>query len=209
MQRRKYLAALGSLAAGGAAIGGTGAFAVSTVDRSISVNTAGDGSAYMGFNPTSDYAYIRSGGKFTLEFDSLNQDANTAFRNVFQITNNGSNDLQFQLIDGRSTDSPNGFIGFPDNSPMTLSWSDEADEGTSWSNLNAFPNSPIPLDGDPGTSPTSSPLKLGSGNSAYVHVDFWLDNDDVRVTDEINTSLGAVPDEIGFYASALPQDGDL
>jgi hypothetical protein len=52
MQRRKYLAALGSLAAGGAAAMGTGAFTSARVNRSVSVNVANDANAYIGFDAT-------------------------------------------------------------------------------------------------------------------------------------------------------------
>lgn len=53
MQRRKYLAALGSLAAGGAAMTGTGAFtAAQTGDRGVSVATEDDSDSFLAVFPS-------------------------------------------------------------------------------------------------------------------------------------------------------------
>jgi hypothetical protein len=48
MRRRKLLAGLGSLAAGGAAVMGTGAFSSATASRSVAVDVASDSNAQIG-----------------------------------------------------------------------------------------------------------------------------------------------------------------
>lgn len=64
MQRRKYLAAVGSIAAAGAAGLGTGAFTFVDANRGLTVNTRYDGDALLGISPqgtpNSD-AYIEGG----------------------------------------------------------------------------------------------------------------------------------------------------
>ncbi|HKL28377.1 MAG TPA: hypothetical protein VJ898_03820, partial [Natrialbaceae archaeon] len=53
MDRRKFLVGMGSLAAGGAAVMGTGAFNSTDIRREVSVNVADDNQAYVSFDPTS------------------------------------------------------------------------------------------------------------------------------------------------------------
>ena len=108
MQRREYIAALGSLAAGGAAIGGTGAFTSVEATRSVNVNVVGDASAYLSLtSPTglknSNYASV-SNGQLTLNFDGngeggtgVNIDAVSTFDEVFKMTNNGPHDLDITI----------------------------------------------------------------------------------------------------------------
>jgi hypothetical protein len=70
MQRRKYLAALGSLAAGGAAMTGTGAFSVATVpDRGVTVQVADtDEAGGIGLVPgQTQIAYMNNGGELEID----------------------------------------------------------------------------------------------------------------------------------------------
>ena len=103
MERRKFVVGLGSLAAGGAAAMGTGAFASVEATRSVNVNVAGDQSAYLGLNQTSPYAQV-NGKQLVLNFndnnnkgDGVNADAVTTFDGVFKMTNNGPNDLDITI----------------------------------------------------------------------------------------------------------------
>ena len=217
MQRRKFLLGMGSLAAGGAAATGTGALSVVSVDRDIVASVTGDESAYLAMVPDSQYASI-NGGKLSLSFDKLNRNANTSFRNVFYFQNNGENDLRVQLTDGGSG------VSFPNNSPMVVSYSMSRDEGTAYTNLNVFPNSPNWI-GDKSwghSGPNSADadtgfLDLTPGQTAAIHFDFFLKSDDdssevnSEVTGELGNpqNIGSVPSEIGFYASAVPESGAL
>jgi hypothetical protein len=113
MQRRKYLAALGSLAAGGAAIGGTGAFSSVSAERTVSVAVATDDDSYLGLNPTDERASLNS-GELELDFASsdvkgatnaegLNPNSRTTFLDLFEIVNRGE-DPAFVAVGTKSSD---------------------------------------------------------------------------------------------------------
>jgi hypothetical protein len=101
MNRRKYLATLGSLAAGSAATIGTGAFTSVSAERSVNVSVAGDKKAFLGLKPTSEpngvFASVQ-GGTLTLDFSEttdvggsgLGTDSVYEFDDVFRITNQGT-----------------------------------------------------------------------------------------------------------------------
>ena len=93
----------GSLAAGGAAAMGSGAFASVEATRTVGVNVAGDGSAYLGLSPDSPYAEW-NGKQLVLQFDNngsggqgINADSVSTFDGVFQMTNNGPNELDITI----------------------------------------------------------------------------------------------------------------
>ena len=118
MQRRKFLVGMGSLAAGGAATMGTGAFASVEATRSVGVNVAGDGSAYLGLEKASPYANV-SGKQLQLEFDDngkdgkgVNADAVTTFDGVFRMVNNGPNPLDI-TIDKSGLENPDRWFFVP------------------------------------------------------------------------------------------------
>mgnify|MGYP006275551463 CR=1 FL=1 len=122
MQRRKYLAALGSLAAGGAAMTGTGAFNFANIERDTNINVANDPNAFLALEATSAYAN-GSGGKLSLTFDSnanvsgngINQNSDYSFREVFKITNNGSDPVQVWIEDNESDNNNTvGWFAAPD-----------------------------------------------------------------------------------------------
>jgi hypothetical protein len=103
MDRRKFVIGVGSLAAGGAAAMGTGAFASVEATRSVSVNVAGDGNAYLGLEATSPYAE-RDGKQMELNFagngdggSGINADSVSTFDGVFRMTNNGPNPLDITI----------------------------------------------------------------------------------------------------------------
>ena len=100
--RRKFIAGLGALATGSAAAMGTGAFTSVSANRDVSVGVAGDASAYLGLDADSAYAKQTAGGELALDFtgdyteqngSGLNTRAETAFEGVFDIQNNGTNDV--------------------------------------------------------------------------------------------------------------------
>lgn len=103
MQRRKFIAGLGSLAAAGAAGIGTGAFGSVEATRTVNVNLAGDKNAYLGLEDTSPYANMNN-GQLVLDFtnngsggNGVNRDAVSTFDGVFRMTNNGPNDLDITI----------------------------------------------------------------------------------------------------------------
>jgi hypothetical protein len=117
MQRRKFIIGAGALASGSAAAVGTGAFSSATAQREIQLAIQSDGNgAYLDFNPTSSYADT-SGGTLRLTFDEnggaggatgLTSRANTLFESVFQIYNNGTNEIAVSLP---TVDNPRGEPG--------------------------------------------------------------------------------------------------
>ncbi|WP_311172425.1 DUF1102 domain-containing protein [Halobellus ordinarius] len=102
MKRRKFVVGLGSLAAGSAAAMGTGAFASVEATRTVGVNVTGDKSAYLGLEEMSPYAE-HNGKQLVLDFsdngdgDGINPDSVTTFDGVFQMTNNGPNNLDITI----------------------------------------------------------------------------------------------------------------
>lgn len=103
MERRKFLIGVGGTAIGASALVGSGAFSSVEATRSVSVNVAGDESAYLGLEAASPYASIE-GKQLQLNFDDngnggegVNVDAVSTFDGVFQITNNGPNDLDITI----------------------------------------------------------------------------------------------------------------
>ncbi|QKY20962.1 DUF1102 domain-containing protein [Halolamina sp. CBA1230] len=102
MDRRKFIAGLGSLTAAGAAGIGTGAFTSVSADRTVSVSVADDSSAFLtlkqhvGGRPNQVFSSYED-GQLVLDFDEtdvggggVNQDAVTEFANVFKLENHGT-----------------------------------------------------------------------------------------------------------------------
>jgi hypothetical protein len=105
MQRRKLLATVGSLAAGGAAAMGTGAFTSVSANRSVDVQVADDSVALLRLNATagnrnSDYA-DESGNQISIDLtdgnsnlsenpSGVNKDAVTTIYDIFSIENQGT-----------------------------------------------------------------------------------------------------------------------
>jgi hypothetical protein len=98
MQRRKYLAALGSLAAGGATLVGTGAVETISTDRQLAVDVAGDASAYLGINANDDSQFVNVGSNnklISLDFSTdssnggtgVNNEGSTEVRPAFHLSN--------------------------------------------------------------------------------------------------------------------------
>ena len=106
MQRRKYLAAIGSMAAAGAAGMGTGAFTQVSANRGVQVNLAGDSNALLAFKSSSsrnrndEYVVYESDNTISIDISGsnpnlaaggINDDAVTIIRDMFDIVNQGPN----------------------------------------------------------------------------------------------------------------------
>ena len=103
MQRRKFLATVGAITAGSAAAIGTGAFASVEADRTVEVDVVGDQTAYLGLDADSPYAHF-NGKQLVLDFSDnnsggkgMNADAVATFDGVFEMTNNGPNELDITI----------------------------------------------------------------------------------------------------------------
>ena len=76
----------------------TGAFTTVAAERTATVDVAGDQSANLGISPHStspngDYAEITNDGTFQLDLSNVNLEAETTFDLVFNLTNNGQEDV--------------------------------------------------------------------------------------------------------------------
>ncbi|CAJ51726.2 hypothetical protein [Haloquadratum walsbyi] len=104
MQRRKLIAGIGSVAAGAAAVTGTGALTSVNAERSIAVDVADDSDAFLAITPQrtsngSEYAST-SDGEIKFDFTEtsvggggLNRNAETIIRDILQVRNQGTQDL--------------------------------------------------------------------------------------------------------------------
>jgi hypothetical protein len=106
MRRRKMLIGLGSLAAGGAAVTGTGAFTSANATRTATVQSLGDPNNFLGMVPVDDdRASLNSNGEIEFDFQEgedgnpsgINSNATTQFDEVFELTNNGTEDIIFAI----------------------------------------------------------------------------------------------------------------
>jgi hypothetical protein len=116
MKRRNVVIGLGTIVAGGGAALGTGAFSSVEAERTVSVETAGDASAFLALeDERGDNEYVE-GTDDTIEItlgtnsngDGLNQNAITTFRNLVRVTNQGTQTvdeltLQFTTTPGAVT----------------------------------------------------------------------------------------------------------
>ena len=106
MERRKFVIGLGSLAAGGAAAMGSGAFTSVEAERKIAMGVADDSDALLELEPTEepngDYATTTSGQAgdiLELNFDEVdgegfNSDAETWICNIFTVANQGTQPVE-------------------------------------------------------------------------------------------------------------------
>ena len=126
--RRSVLIGLGGLVAGGGALVGTGAFDTVTAERTVSVETAGDANALLGLSPADrgdgDNAYVeQNDGTIEINLDGndegadgLNQNAITTFRNLVQVTNQGTQTVEsitLQFIESPGDVTPSDTFSFP------------------------------------------------------------------------------------------------
>jgi hypothetical protein len=109
MQRRKFLIGAGSIAAGGAAVMGTGAFSQATVSaRDFEGTVSNDNEALLRLNPTvSPYAEQSSDGELDVLIDGLNQNSTFTFPQVFRIHNDGTQSVDISINLGSN---PGGII---------------------------------------------------------------------------------------------------
>lgn len=120
MERRKFLIAAGSLAAGSAAAVGTGAVTSVTANRSITVASTDDATAMIGITGTgsdnSQSFFTTEGGKAVLNFQE-NVDASgfnqgvSYVDNLFDLTNN-SNQGQYVWIVEDGINGGDKAVGF-------------------------------------------------------------------------------------------------
>lgn len=158
--RRNVLIGLGGVVATGGAVLGTGAFTTVTAERTVNVETAGDASAFLGLEPaarngTPENPYVEQSDdtvQITLEnpdgsneanATGVNVNAETVFRNLVTITNNGTQDiteLELEFIEqGSDLSNPNLSNTFHFTTSSTDSNTAEVDQRDNNSNILASP----------------------------------------------------------------------
>jgi hypothetical protein len=99
VSRRNLLIGLGVSAAGGGALLGTGAFTTVSAERSVSVQTAGDGQAFLTIVPGENGShYIQDDGSGTVQIDitgaggtdGFNERSKTTITKLLKVTNNAA-----------------------------------------------------------------------------------------------------------------------
>jgi len=209
MQRRKMLAALGSVAVGGATAVSTGAFTSVEADRSVDVEVAGDSSAYLGLRKAADEssdpgansdAYVdTTGAEVSFDFSSsngavggngFNPNAITEVDNLIEVQNQGTQSA-FLSVDTANLDLSDG-----SGNQAGVGLAVVADEGAS-SNL----NDNIAFDSSSTSNPDGGSIADPTADSAYlldqgesVHLDLTVDTttfDDANVSTSGNITFVA------------------
>lgn len=112
MERRKFLIGAGSAAVGTSALVGSGAFTSVNAARDISIQVAGDASAYLQITredtPNGNEYVLNTENGLALDFDSVNINADSKFANLFKVKNQGTQIVRVG-VDKDASDLPGGF----------------------------------------------------------------------------------------------------
>jgi hypothetical protein len=182
MERRKFVVGLGALATGSAAATGTGALTSTQADRTVNVNVANDGNAYLGLAaPDSlkngEYAKDASEGssQLTLNFNGdasisgsgtgINEDAVSEFDQVFQILNQGDDFMRLG-IDKSGLANPGRWQFSPTSSYNPDSYPNWDTEGTTGPGISTGDSLDISVQID-----TTGIDELAGGELTFVAVD--------------------------------------
>jgi hypothetical protein len=182
MQRRKLLTAMGSLAAGGAAAMGTGAFTSVSANRSVDVEVADDADALLSIDTIPGAAnaeYVDTSGE-TVSIDltetnvagntGLNANATTKIKDLLRIKNQGTQNV-YVWISG----DPDGVRFAVQGSSQIQNAGTGAGEnqGALSTSSNLDPND---LDDDQGTGKEEAAPELAPGDYIDVEVFSYGDN---------------------------------
>jgi hypothetical protein len=209
MQRRKFLVGMGSLAAGGAAAMGTGAFTSVTANRGIEVDTADDSDAFLAIeadNTENADEYVNTnGGTISLDFTNTNNsgypgggsgvNANgvTVFDDLLNITNQGT---QTVIVGHRQSFAPQkGALYHEDYEDGAITRvGDVPGEFDEVSNIGAPDNNITNLD----TASLKNLPVLGPGET--------LEDIGFFVTPEANPAEDFIDGTVTFLAGGEPSD---
>lgn len=126
MYRRTFLGSTASTAFAGSALLGFGAFTRAESQRDLTIEVAEDPSAYLGFDGTTssnseNYVEIDENGHLTITIDGetneygdgVNSRSSTWFDSMFEVCNQGKEDVGFWIVPPEDDDFPDG-IGAED-----------------------------------------------------------------------------------------------
>jgi hypothetical protein len=224
MQRRKFIASIGSVAAGAAAVTGTGAFTSASAEREVNVAVATDENAFLGLEPTDSRASLES-DQLKLDFEGsnngaqgLNPNARTAFTDLFEITNQGDDPVYVGVglkendVFKNPSNNPNAvphLFDFDELSGFVYAEENGSGPGLSFNggngNMGIDSGGRVDVDfrSNGSADPSNNPRIISPGNS--INVDLTI------ITDE-STSLGSDGGKRITVAAANPnsdraQDG--
>ena len=171
MKRRQLLAGVGVLAAGGASALGTGAFTPAQANRSVGVSVANEDQGYLALTPTTEEnaTFVNQDSSANNELsvdindatgtvddgDGVGLDSTYEFDSVFQIENQGTQEVEVSI----TTLSDGDFD--PSASGLTVEFYDGTDSNSS-------------LD------PSDSPVTLGTGNSTDIGMKIETEDPDIE-----------------------------
>ena len=134
MNRRNVLIGLGTVAAGGGAALGTGAFSQVEASRTVGISTAGDSAALLSLSVDTSYNGISDGSatdngtnsENTIQVDlgQINDDATTTFDEALTIENNGSSSVDISIEDS----NPDGITFSLPSDPASVTANDDASD---------------------------------------------------------------------------------
>lgn len=120
MNRRQLIAAMGTISAGGAIVTGTGAFTSVEADRDVAVQVADDANAFLALEaigPNAPYT-TTSDGQLGIDLTSsnatgeggqgVNSDAVTVFRELFEVRNQGTQEIDVEITPLTFVDTDSG-----------------------------------------------------------------------------------------------------
>jgi hypothetical protein len=135
MERRKFIIGVGSLAAGGAAAMGSGAFTSVEADRQVDVQVAEDANAYLGLDESgeaNDAYFDTSGDQYAVNFSDsgnggsgVNPNADTVAEDVFTIKNQGTQAVEVDLSSNDLEVQSNGSISAPSSDGIAVALADD------------------------------------------------------------------------------------
>jgi hypothetical protein len=192
MQRRKFIAGMGSLAAAGAAGIGTGAFTTSSSARTVDVNVASDSNGFVEISAQNEtYASGTDDGQLELDFNSdsglgiydgdaqgLNPDSTFNFSEVFRVANiSGTGDMRV-VVEAEGFDL--------ERLELTDSASESNDHSTFYNSDEQYVDGNLSLRAEDHDSPNTLP-KLDQPD--HIDVDMTIETKDDDTTGNVGGTL--------------------
>jgi len=205
MQRRKFIAGMGSLAAAGAAGIGTGAFTSASATRTVTAHVDNDLNAQIALVP-GQHSGIELNGDGELEIDLSGDDGEGVNPNskyswgdpndpandfAFKIVNNDGQDyddliLEYELDDDSWVDNS---TTYDNESFIKFDTYGQGDPDGYWGHIKCPNNqlgTPNPVSRN---MPTSGPVDFESGQAVYVVVQTDTTGTDAELADDMSGSL--------------------
>ncbi len=171
MDRRKFLIGMGSLAAGGAAASGTGAFSAARLSRGASVGITNDSNAYIqlktGGAEGAEKRVKTNGGEFQIDFGASGSGNGVNDDSRYQIGAMDDDAAGDQLDEGTDADTEFKSLYDEDTKPAAAS-----------------PGTPYAPDSDSGTDQSAFVVRNRSGQLLNVQIGYRLPDTDERSNED-------------------------